>query len=92
VPYITAWRGKRKVLDQIRSTADENLEALVQAMPGSICRLEDDGGGRFLRCFICLSACKEAIAGCLSLTSFDACSRKNDFKGIVLAVCSVEKY
>jgi hypothetical protein len=75
VPYITAWRGKRKVLDQIRSTANETfaqigpyLDALVQAMPSSICRLEDDWEGRFLRCNIkCLSACKEAFARCLPL-------------------------
>jgi hypothetical protein len=95
LPYITAWRGKRKVLHQIRSTANETfaqispfLDALVQAMPGSISRLEDEGEGRFLCCFTCLSACKEAFAGCLPLISFDACSIKNDFKGIVLAACS----
>jgi hypothetical protein len=60
MPYITAWRGKAQLLDQISSAALEPfaqigqyLDALVQAMPGSICRLEDDGEGRFLFCFIC---------------------------------------
>jgi hypothetical protein len=60
------------------------LDALVLAMPSSICRLEDDGEGRFLRCLLCLSACKEAFAGCLAFISFDACSIKNDFKGLFL--------
>jgi hypothetical protein len=60
------------------------LDALVQAIPGSICRLEGDVEGRFLRCFTYLSACKEAFAGYSPIISFDACSIKNDVKGLFL--------
>jgi hypothetical protein len=65
--------ARREDSIKIRSTANETfaqigpyLDALVQAMSGPICPLEDDGEGRFLRCFICLSACKEAFYGWLS--------------------------
>jgi hypothetical protein len=96
-PVSLLGEEREKTFDQIRSASNETFaqigpyfDALVQAMPGSIYRLEDDGEGRFFRCFVCLPACKEAFATCLPLISFDACSIRNDFKGIVLAACSVD--
>jgi hypothetical protein len=78
------------VLDKIRRTAKETfaqirpyLDAIVQAMPSSICRLEDDGEG-LLRWLICLSACKKALLGVYPSYHY------NDFKGIALAACSVD--
>lgn len=59
-------------------------------MPGTWTDFEVDEDGQFVRAFLCLEPCQYAFGYCLPIMALDACHVRNEWKGVVLAACSLD--
>lgn len=97
VPYMTTWRGKRKAIQAFRAKQDRDLgklpayfTRLEEAMPGTKTKVELDENNSFVRAFLCPKPCQRAFLHCLPIIELDSCPINNEFRGVVMAACSVD--
>jgi hypothetical protein len=90
IHYMTAWRA-REVFKKEQSTNDEvafqkiapYFKQLSDEMPGTHAFVEKRNDN-FFRSFVCLAPLSESLQHCIPLLSFDACTVKNKYPGVLM--------
>jgi hypothetical protein len=91
VHYKVGWRARRQFIEQQNTSAEVSYQLILPFfewintnIPGSIAVAERDSIGRFRRSFVLLEPLIRSLMNTKPLLSFDACSLKGPYKGILM--------